>query len=316
MGPVSAADDPAKDFDTMRAHRLLSRGWTLIRPVSLTSTRPFLPTPSFGHGVTTHWVSSGGFSNGRPFSSGNGAFPATNTNSVSSGSSFPLLNNGTSFSSSSSSRPASGNILLPSSLTLRPSTNDWDYDGSWTTQASPQANSSFSSHPPEQRASFSYVGGGGGSRTLGGLGRLYGAHTDHNEYEYGGGPRPQSRCLSVMELRNDNDERPTSVGVSSALHRTGSAEGERPAMTNGFTPRASALVLDDHDQQWEHELRQPAGEQQHFAAEREYQSAVNGRGWRRAGSVRGLDAAAPGGAQAGARLAAGRDGCGGDGGSR
>ncbi|KAF8146104.1 hypothetical protein K438DRAFT_527418 [Mycena galopus ATCC 62051] len=205
MGPVSAADDPAKDFDTMRAHRLLSRGWTLIHPVSPTSTRPFLPTPSFGHGVTTHWVSSGGFSNGQPFPSGNGAFPATNTNSVSSGSSFPILNSGISFSSSSSSRPstsnsasrlpplpavvsasafrpssghgppapsASGNILLPSSLTLRPSTNDWDYDGSWTTQASPQANSSFSSHPPEQRASFSYVEGGGGSRTLGGLGRL------------------------------------------------------------------------------------------------------------------------------------------------
>ncbi|KAF8191852.1 hypothetical protein K438DRAFT_1970230 [Mycena galopus ATCC 62051] len=294
---------------------------------------PSPPTPSFGNGITTHRISSGGFSSGRPFSSGNGAFPAANADSVPSGSSFPLLNSSISFSSGSSSRPstsngaprlpplsavvsssafrpssghglpapsASGSILLPNSLTLRrPSTNDWDYGDSWADRpgtapgklATPVVDDSpFSFHPPEQPASFSYVGGGGGNprkRTLGGPDGPYGAHTDQDEYEYGGESRPQSRRLSVMELCNDRDERPTSssLGLSSALHRTGSAERERPTTTNGLISRASALVLDDRDQQWEHESRQHAGEQQHFAAEREYQSAVNGRGRRRAGSA-------------------------------
>ncbi|KAF7330693.1 hypothetical protein MSAN_02449900 [Mycena sanguinolenta] len=213
---------------------------------------------------------------------------------------------------------ASGGILLPNSLTLRrPSTGDWDWSDSWAdrpgtapgklaTAAAIVDDSPFSFHPPEQPTSVGYGGGysgysgssGGGNprkRTLGGPDGPYGAHTDHDEYEYGGSEsRPQSRRLSVMELCNERDERPTSSSLGlSALRRTGSAERDqrereqqRPTTTNGLISRASALVLHDgghYHQQWEHEPRQ---------------HAVNGLGgWRGgAGGVRGADAAAPGGA--------------------
>ncbi|KAJ6473684.1 hypothetical protein C8R45DRAFT_403432 [Mycena sanguinolenta] len=330
---------------------------------------PSPPTPSYG--IPAHRLSGTFSSSGRPFSSGNGAFPSSDSISPA-GSSFPAFplpsssgsrpstSNGaprlpplSAVVSSSAFRPssghglpgpgASGGILLPNSLTLRrPSTGDWDWGDSWAdrpgtapgklaTASAIVDDSPFSFHPPEQPSSVGYGGGYGGSgnprkRTLGGPDGPYGAHTDHDEYEYGGSEsRPQSRRLSVMELCNERDERPASSSLGlSALRRTGSAERdqrdrerERPTTTNGLVSRASALVLHDggdHQQQWEHEPRQYAGEQQHFAAD--YQSAVNGSGlggWRSAGGVRGADAAASGGAaQAGSRptTAGGRDGSG------
>ncbi|KAF7328311.1 hypothetical protein MSAN_02485800 [Mycena sanguinolenta] len=138
--------------------------------------------------------------------------------------------------------------------------------------------SPFSFHPPEQPTSVGGYSGYSGSseggnprkRTLGGPDGPYGAHTDHDEHEYGGSKsRPQSRRLSVMELSNERDERPTSFSLGlPALRRTGSAERDqrereqhRLTATNGLISRASALILHDGGdlhQQWEHEPRQHA----------------------------------------------------------
>ncbi|KAJ6566039.1 hypothetical protein B0H19DRAFT_1136770 [Mycena capillaripes] len=159
---------------------------------------PSPPTPSLngiGNGISHHRIPSGNFSSNRPFSSGNGAFPAANADTVPSGSSFPSGP----FANGSGSRPSTGNgarlpplsavvsaaafrpssghglpapgsggsILLPNSLTLRrPSTGDWEWGDAWSVRpgtapgklaATAAADDSpFSFHPPEQPAASSF----------------------------------------------------------------------------------------------------------------------------------------------------------------
>ncbi|KAJ7720624.1 hypothetical protein B0H16DRAFT_1896801 [Mycena metata] len=173
------------------------RGPQFVRRSPPTST-PSPPTPLLnGNGILAHRA-SGSFSSGRPFSSGNGAFPASNADTFPSGGSFPGSSGGGPFFSSSrpstgsgarlpplsavvpaaAFRPASGHglpapgsaggILLPNSLTLRrPSTSDWEWGDAWSVRpgtapgnlaTAPVDDSPFSFHPPEQPTTTLGVG--------------------------------------------------------------------------------------------------------------------------------------------------------------
>ncbi|CAK5277813.1 unnamed protein product [Mycena citricolor] len=261
--PAQSSFGVGRDRESFRSHPYARRS-----PPELTPSPP----------ITQNRVTSG-----RPFSSASTGFdglPGSRPGTGGNGTRLPPI---TAFlpatglrPGSSSSRPGSssqsgglsaGGILLPGSLTLRrPSTgHDWEWGDAWDVRpgtapgkllpsraAPPDLDdaSPFSFHVPDQPSAASAAANHGGSRKrpLGGPDGPYGPYPDDD----GGKSRPASRRFSVMELCNDNQQRPPT------------RERERPTTTNGLISRASALVLDDRDAEHDAVFAWEAGEQ-HFA---------------------------------------------------
>ncbi|CAK5267089.1 unnamed protein product [Mycena citricolor] len=289
--PAQSSFGVGRDRESFRSHPYARRS-----PPELTPSPP----------ITQNRVTSG-----RPFSSASTGFdglPGSRPGTGGNGTRLPPI---TAFlpatglrPGSSSSRPGSssqsgglsaGGILLPGSLTLRrPSTgHDWEWGDAWDVRpgtapgkllpsraAPPDLDdaSPFSFHVPDQPSAASAAANHGGSRKrpLGGPDGPYGPYPDDD----GGKSRPASRRFSVMELCNDNQQRPPT------------RERERPTTTNGLISRASALVLDDRDAEHDAVFAWEAGEQHFAPADGPIAGTAPGS---RPGSVRGRHAAAPGG---------------------